>query len=53
LVLAAPCRGSNHCNILQRPRHVEVAGLGITSSTRNVDMVTFANGDRGMKKPAA
>ena len=53
LVLAAPCRGSNHCNILQRPRHVEVAGLGITSSTRNVDTVTFANGDRGMKKPAA
>ena len=53
LVLAAPCRGSNHYNILQRPRHVEVAGLGITSSTRNVDTVTFANGDRGMKKPAA
>ena len=30
-----------------------LVALGITSSTRNVDMVTFANGDRGMKKPAA
>ena len=51
LVLAAPCRGSNHRNILQRPRHVEVVGRGITSSTRNVDMATFESIGRGMKNP--